>query len=281
MFDGMDKANFVLTNANKKLMKPIQSIKSISLSLVTIVLLIFSYESNAQRNFYRRYNATPTYFVALEGGIGTTNFTFKSDVADLKDLNFYSQGWNAGLSLGTDAVKLRLNVGQYNFKKSSSQTIYQNLGSININLSPVKLFSKVKYFRAYVVTGVDYSLFSFDGIKVPKYIDPNPPVAATSAACCCPTGSAPEEEVVAATLSVSENDSQTVDPKTLSLKKAQINTGLGFEFSLSRNKRFYKMFAEAHYGIPMKEIINDLSLNKTSLTGQMVINLGFGFGIAR
>jgi hypothetical protein len=255
-----------------------------SVTIMIGILLLIATVSNAQRNRYQKsYYSSPKYFIAVESSVGTTSLRFKSDIEDLSNLKFDSQGWSGGVILGNDAVKLRLTYGQYSFQKSFSQSIDQNLLSANINLSPVRYFQKLKYFRAYLITGVDYGMFSFDGITVPKYINPNPPsVAASAQKCCCETASSSEagqgEPEVQTLMADSEPD--TVNPKSLVLNKAQINTGLGMEFTVTKNKRFYRMFAQAHYGIPMNEIINDLSLNKTKLSGQMVINIGFSLGIA-
>jgi hypothetical protein len=214
-------------------------------------------------------------------------------------LKYNSTGWNVGLIGGDEAIKLRVNYGSYNFQKSSTESIGQKLLSAKINVSPVRLFEKIEYFRLYFITGADYSIYSFDGITIPKYKDPYLDKLAKSAKkCCCETQGgppadpgappadpgAPPADPGAPTIDTDEsgtNSTETVNAKSVSLKKTQIDTGLGLEFTTMKRGKFYRMFAEAHYGIPLKEIIDDLSLNNTSLSSQLVINLGISIGIGR
>lgn len=277
---------------NTHTIKPGKNYTTVVLLLITSLLATVAVGQKNSR-YARSFQPTSNkYFVGIESGMGTTSLNFKSDIADLKDLKFYSTGWNIGLTAGDKAFKLRATFGKYSFQKSMSQTIDQKLLSVKINVSPVRLFSKVKYFQLYALSGVDYGTFSFTGISVPKFKDPT--VTPTQVCCCETSGSSgpppnpggqvvngpppnPGEQVVL-------EDNQTrelVDPKTLSLKKAQINAGIGAEFNMTKKGKYFRMFAEAHYGIPLKEIISDLSLSKTKLSGQLVVNIGVGFGITR
>jgi hypothetical protein len=253
----------------------------VTLALLTIATLLTTVATGQKYRYARSYQPSSNkYLVGLEAGMGTSSLNFKSDIADLNNLKFYSTGWNMGLTAGNKAVKFRATFGNYSFQKSLSQKIDQKLLSVKFNASPVRLFSKLKYFQMYALTGVDYGTFSFTGMAVPKYVDPVVIAPPPTQVCCCETNGPPADPG-APTGSEDTESEKLVDSENLSLKKAQINAGLGAEFSMTKRGKYFRMFAEAHYGIPFKEIINDLSLNNTKLSSQLMINIGVGFGITR
>lgn len=258
--------------------------------LVTSIVVmagLFSFPSMAQifsrhlkTSLQKRFTANH-FILGLQGGIGTTTYKFNSDVPALSNLKAFAEGWNTEIVFGTNDFRVRAGGGNYQFKKSVGESIGQTMLTGKINISPASLFGKSKYFRAYLVSGVDYSIYSFKGITIPppakeailgepkeKHdcdefappVDPGPPMGDESA--------------------LMEVSSKTSAPSP-KIKKAQINGGLGLEINVMKNGHFFRMYCEGYYGVPLKEIINDLGLNNTKISGQLVLNFGIGIGLSR
>jgi hypothetical protein len=263
-------------------------VKSYLITSLLILTELMTGTVNAQ-NYSRQIKkfqsqSSSHIILAVEGGLGTTTTTFKSDIADLNGLKVLGEGWSSDIIIGNNNVRFRAGVGRYLFTGSSSQKVSQTMLSGKITISPAALFGHLKYFRPYLLTGADYSIYRLKGIDIPKPVEL---VAEAVNPCLCICEGAPPANPgmpvdQGASSDAIIDDGPVKEPNpTYTIKKPQINGGLGIEMNILKNGRFFRMFAEAYYGIPLDEAITDLSLSKTSISAQMAINLGVGIGIGR
>jgi hypothetical protein len=308
MYPPVHTGTFELLKQSKMKKITTQKLKSSLMAGSILAALVLSVSSVSAQKFKRHsksyHPSSNRYFLGVVGGVGTSTFKFDSDIEDLSGLKALAEGWNAGLIFGDNQFKLRASFGEYAYQKSLSESVEQKVISTKITVSPSGLFGNAKFIRVYLLTGVDYSTFSFQGMTIPKYVDPNLTAGGSGGSgsgskknkCCCETsttsgppndpGLPSDPDLVAANMSsdLAESDpdvAKTVPSNEVTMKKAQIDTGLGAEFVGVKNGRFFRMFVEAHYGIPFKEIISDLSVNNTSISSQLVMNFGISIGITR
>jgi hypothetical protein len=265
--------------------------RAVTISSLSLVCWFITSTASAQKFGQSRSHqpGSGRFYFGLESGVGSTSYKFSSNISDLKNLKVVAQGWNAGLSLGDRNFRVKGTYGQYSFKKEEGKSINQKIIGAKANITVPKLFNQTKQLRAYLITGVDFSTFSFDGITITKYIDPKEKLESEEEVCCCPeasVGPPPDpgapvvDEPGSEDILSTAQGAETVPSKSVSYQKAQINAGLGAEFMLASNGKYFKMFAESYYGMPLKAIA-DVNMSKTKVSGQLVINIGVAIGINR
>jgi hypothetical protein len=258
-------------------------------SCLIILSILFSISVNAQKyqlksGMYSQDSSAPFIF-GVEGGVGTTQTKFKSDIVPLDGLKVLAKGWKTGIYFGSKGFLVGGGLGKYQFSPSADKHIDQTMLSGKVTVSPTSLFGNSRFFRPYILVGVDYNKYKIRGIAIPEP-EPIKPAPGAGLACGCPGGGVPalpppppnpDSEI--------STESSTVQPEnevtTSTIKKAQINGGLGLELSVRMNGLLIKVFGEGYYGIPLKEKFANPGFAKTSLSSQMVINIGVGIGLTK
>jgi hypothetical protein len=275
-------------------MKTQHTHKSIRKIFIVIVMAIAEFalapaqaQDFRQRNYNRGGTSKPMAAVTL--GVGTRSSFIKSDLDYINGLKGSLGGWESSLMVGGDHVRLRTGFGFFKTSLSDVNSIKQSSinGLVNIYVPGMK-----KNFRPYVITGVDVNIFRFSGSYIPKsrLLITNPVQA-----CVCQLSAIPvapemplpppnpglDSEEVAMAMAVQADEAEPAAPEVNSAKmtSTQLVSGLGSEYNFRLNGRFFSMFGEMRYGLPIGVTTQTASMSETNVKNNVALTFGVAMGL--
>jgi hypothetical protein len=279
-----------------------RNIKGILISSILLAGIFCTELAQAQRppkgySFSNYNRGANTFVLGLEGGISTRTFVVKSDIDAINQLQVVQEGWSMGLIIGGKNMTTRLVFGNYNTSSTVSKEVGQKSFGGQMSVYPLSLLGvKSKYFQPYIITGIEINAISFSGNYIPA---PKLPLNANQQQCQCAcddggSGLPGDPDMPSAGQGSSGPPSnpnqetqpdpdleQTAKPRVDKLLATQALAGLGLEISFKSNDRFYTMFSEARYGIPVGVEALTAPLRDTSISGQLALYFGVRIGLTK
>lgn len=267
--------------------------KAVGTVLIVIVMAIVALASSrAQAQGYKRnyYRGSSGVVAAVTSGLGSRSFLIKSDIDYINNMKATQEGWESSFIVGGNGVRLRTGFGAFKTSMNDVNSIKQSSFSGVTNIYALDMMGKAnKYFHPYIVTGIDVNSFTFTGTYVPAepLILSNPNTPALMCTCQQVPGPAdsslPPPNPGDQQTQPSATDATSTSPQVNSAKMTttQVVTGLGGEINFRKGGRFFSMFGEVRYGIPVGKTTQSAVLNNTEITKNMAVTFGIGFGIGR
>jgi len=243
--------------------------------------------TSAQAQKFDYFNRNSKLMVGVGSSLGTRSFSIKSDITAFNNLKGTQQGWESFMIVGRNTLKFRTGFGSFKTDLIDANSIKQSSISGLANIYVLDMIGKgKKIFHPYVITGIGVNIYQFSGTAVPEgpLTLPNP-----QCKCTCPLtpvtdlGVSGETVIPVETLTpTSEISDQepAIDVKTAKMTYTQIVSGLGAEASFFKNGRFFTLFGEARYGLPIGVTTQSSGLNNTQIKNQMALTFGIAFGIS-
>lgn len=247
--------------------------------LIFLVVAIAEFAvTPTQAQYYRRGSSKTS--VAFTFGLGTRSSLIKSNLDYINKMKPTLVGWESSLMFGGNRVKVRTGFGLFKTALSDVNTIKQT--SIN-GMTNIYVPGMTKHFRPYVITGLDVNIFVFSGTYIPKspLIFSNP---VPLCACMLPSASTlppppnpgdtefttqPEEEPASTTPEINSGK----------MTSTQLISGLGGEYNFRINGRFFSMFGEMRYGLPIGLTAQNVSMNETKVKNNLALTFGAAIGL--
>jgi hypothetical protein len=221
---------------------------------------------------------------AITLGAGTRSSLIKSDLDYINGLKGSLGGWESSLMIGGDQVRVRTGFGSFKTTLSDVNSIKQSSinGLVNIYVPGMK-----KNFRPYVISGIDVNIFRFTGSYVPKsrLILTNP-----AQPCVCQFPAVPsmplpppnpglDPEVAVMTAPSEPADEAAPEVHSAKMTSTQLVSGVGSEFNFRMNGRFFSMFGEMRYGLPIGVTTQTASMNETNIKQNIALTFGVAMGL--
>lgn len=210
------------------------------------VLSVKSCEVNAQ--------SKPSFYKGLTASFGTRAITFNSDIPELHNLSVLEEGGNAGVVIGNNAVRARINLaGFYYAAARTPRTINLFETEVLANFYPMRALSNYAgIVDVYTVTGVSYDHMRFFGY----YVDQ------------------PEGQQI--------NYSAPNEPYLGRIGTTTVTAGIGMEWTvMEHSNSFVHVFSEARYGFPVMTSASKETFENTTVQKYWAVNLGVSFGFFR
>ncbi len=244
----------------------------ITFSTIFMACTISTAQAQGYRNSYGRGSSKT--MVALQGGLGTRSFTVKSDIDYLNNMKASQEGWETSLIFGGRMARVRSGFGSFKTNMNELNTIKQSSFAGMVNIYALDILGKTnKYFHPYVITGFDVNTFEFKGSYIPKapLILSNPN---TQQQCTCQIAGPGSPQPI-------EPPATSLAPNSAKMTSTQLVSGLGGEVSSIKDGRFFNMFGEVRYGLPVGVTTQNPVLNNTQIKNNMAVTFGIGFGISK
>ncbi len=257
--------------------------KTIKKILIATVMAIieFAFTHTQAQDFHRRNYARGSSkpIVALTVGLGIRSPLIKSDLEYINNMKASLEGWESSLMFGGNNVRVRTGFGLFKTEMSNVNSIKQASISGLVNMYVPGM---TKNFRPYAITGLDVNTFTFTGSFVPK----SPlMLLLQSLPCTCqstpPGGLLPPppnpEDTQAATIEKTSPEAPEIN--TAKMTSTQLVGGLGSEFNFQLDGRFFSMFGEMRYGLPIGVTTQKASLNETKTKNNIALAFGVAIGL--
>ncbi|HEY3405736.1 MAG TPA: hypothetical protein VGK59_20270 [Ohtaekwangia sp.] len=266
---------------------------SISATIVMVIVSVCSLSAVAQQ-----YNSKRKFYVGLDVGAGTRSFKMKTDIEALKGLAVEQEGYNLGLLIGGDVLRLNFRKGFYRAAQSVGHRIDIKESELGVNFFPVQLKPKKRYFRPYMTAGFMLTNMTFFGsYELPDRSgmlrgQPEGEGEGAAETCCCAShGSGMPAEPSDVMGSPSMGDPDAISPladetgsnddsqEAGRISDVRLNVGGGMMLMAPLRSTFIKLFFEVKYGLPLAAIPVSPGFENTKISNPVSVNFGIGFGL--
>jgi hypothetical protein len=248
------------------------------LIFLTIAITEFAVTPTQAQDYKRGSSKT---IAAFTFGLGTRSSLIKSDLEYINKMKPTLEGWETSLMLGGNKMKVRTGFGSFKTALSDVNTIKQT--SIN-GLGNIYIPGMTKHFRPYLITGIDVNIFVFSGSYVPKLqlllTNPVPPCT-----CMLPPAMPPpppnpgDSDSDMTALSEEEPAPDSPEINAGKMTSTQLLAGLGSEYNFRINGRFFSIFGEMRYGLPIGVTTQNASMNETKVKNNLALTFGTAIGL--
>jgi hypothetical protein len=224
----------------------------------------------------------PIGYFGLEANVGTRAFMLRSaNIPELNRLKINEEGVNLGLLAGNEMVVGKLKFGLYRSARLVREKINMQEGELAVNLFPLYMFNlKSKLLKPYAIIGFGLNNLQFHGTYS---LPAPPPMPAQHSACNCeenPTlpecaDEATPEEPQEEEIIVSDGETRYLGNIVVS----KFDFGGGVQIHIPQRNKFFNLFAELKYGLPIGTKSKDQAFGETKVSNFMVVNIGISMGI--
>lgn len=191
------------------------------------------------------------YQVGFEGSFGMKTFSVSSNIAAINGLNVTEEGGMIGVGIGAKALRVKIRQGYFYSSSMVAQTVDEVRSAFVANLYPLQLAPTNKSrFQPYLTAGVERNIFKMYGTYGSENNKPR-------------------------------NYSVSEAPFLGKISNMITSVGAGLEYRVTTPGHFINVFAEGRYGKSFRTLSSNELFNGTSLSDQMVINVGIAFGYYR
>lgn len=193
------------------------------------------------------YSQTKTerlWFAGLDGGMGIHLAKVESDIPQLNEISFVSEGGTVGLTMGTLQCFARIGAGFF-YSANSPQTIDRFSTHALLNFYPVA----DSRFAPYMLAGPVYDQYKFAGF----YLDDDSRV----------------------------NYSLAKDAYIGKQHQLNLAAGLGMEYRLTSRHEFLSIFVESRFHCPIVLAATRTEFEQTQILRSSSFQVGFRVGRVR
>jgi hypothetical protein len=246
--------------------------------IVLLAAILVSHFATAQ--YSERY--IPIGYIGLEANVGTRAFGLTStNIPELNQLKVSEEGVNLGLLAGNEAVIGKLKFGLYRSARLVREKINMQEGDLAINVFPLYILNvKSKLLKPYALVAFGLNNLQFHG----SYSLPAPPpMPAQHSECECEadptlpgcTDEASTEEPQEEDIIVREGETRYLG----SIVVSKFDFGGGVQVHMAKRNKYFNMFAEVKYGLPVGTKSKDQAFRETKISNFMIVNVGISMGI--
>lgn len=230
-------------------MKIKDQIQTVAFKVVIIIVAILISYLNSQAQSFKSF--ARNYQLGLEGSFGIKTFDLSSNIAKIDGLQVIEEGGQIGVGIGANAIRVKIRQGYFYSSSAVAHTVDEIRSAFIANIYPVKIFSnKNMRLQPYFMGGIERNILRMYG-------------------------------TYGSEMTNSMNYSITEAPYLGKISSVVTSAGAGVEYSVKGPGHFISVFAEGRYGIPLSIASPDKLFFQTSISNQMVVNVGVAFGYSR
>lgn len=220
--------------------------------MLIILFIVFGLQSSLVQAQSYRHTGKVT-FRGFEGSFGARTFSISSNIDEINNLSVLQEGGQLGFIFGNETFRTKIGVAGFYFSANSvSRTVDLFESDVAIHFYPLSL-SKTTQSRVqpYVSAGGVYDKVKFFGYYL-------------------------QED------GGRVNYSNSKEPFLGSIHQFRASVGTGIEVNLiEKADDFVQLFAEAKYGFKVSSKTSYVDFDETSISNQLMINIGVRFGSIR
>jgi hypothetical protein len=219
-------------------------IKAMIIVAALLVIVLQSAKAQGLKQFAREYQ------LGFEGSFGIKAFGISSNISRINNLNVIEEGGSFGVGIGSGPLRVKVRQGYYYSSAVVTQTVDEVRSSAAANVYIMQLFSKNDSgLQPYFTGTLERNVFKMYG----TYGENNQP----------------------GNYSVSEA------PFLGSINSIVASVGAGIEYKVTKPGHFVSLFAEGRCGKTMSVTSATEMFSNTSVSNQVVANIGVAFGYSR
>jgi hypothetical protein len=194
-------------------------------------------------------NFASEYQLGFEGAFGMKNFDISSNISQINNLNVTEEGGSLGVVLGAKALRVKLRQGYYYSSSKVTQTVDEVRSAFVTNFYPLQLIGNFK-IQPYFMGGIERNIFKMYGTYGSENSGPI-------------------------------NYSLSEAPFLGKISSIVASVGAGVEYRVESPGHFVSLFAEGRIGKPVSAVSSNTFFQQTSISNQVIVNIGVAFGYHR